>query len=100
MRFQETKGDNPNTSNNQVGVANKAKMESDSTILGIPGAKIQPTTTTIDNTRNKYNDSQKMNSPLPGWIEKNIKTTHFEIGPGGRARPSEQKDSYSPMNSP
>ena len=39
-RFQKLEGENPNSTNFQIGHVNKTKMESDSTVLGVPGAKI------------------------------------------------------------
>jgi len=55
MRFQHNLGANPNNTNAQEHVDNKAKIELDSTILGIPGAKIAESTTMNDNTRNEFN---------------------------------------------
>jgi len=50
MRFQELRGSDPNKANRSVMAMNKAKIELDSTILGIPGAHIAETTSTADNT--------------------------------------------------
>jgi len=32
---------------------------------------------------------------LPSFIANNIRTTHYEIGPGGKARPSEMNDKFA-----
>lgn len=88
-------GANPNNTNAGEHVANKTKIELDSTILGIPGAKIAESTTMNDNTKNNFNQSEKINSPLPHFMANNIRTTHYEIGPGGKARPTETHDTYS-----
>jgi hypothetical protein len=40
--------------NNQLRKENKTKIELDSTILGVPNAKIQEATTTGDNTVDKF----------------------------------------------
>lgn len=80
-------------------VANKTKIELDSTILGIPGAKIAEATTTGDNTTNKFEQAKSCNSPLPPFMANNIRATHYEIGPGGRARPTETHDKYGDRDS-
>lgn len=95
MRFQHSPK-NPNVVNGQLHLDNKTKIEADSTILGVPGAKIQETTTTAENTKDKHEVSKQINTPLPSFIANNIRTTHYEIGPGGKARPSETTDSFSP----
>lgn len=109
MRFQEL--GNPNNVNGQMHIDNKTKIEKDSTILGIPKAEIQEGTTMNDNTKPYPVDESKSSkgiqgrwstknaSPLPNFIAKNIRTTHYEIGPGGKARPTETLDSFSPRDS-
>jgi hypothetical protein len=52
MRFQQS-DTNPNIHNNQDMIANKTKIEADSTIIGVPGAPILTKTTTGDNTHDK-----------------------------------------------
>jgi hypothetical protein len=52
MRFQNE--GNPNQVNGAMHLGNKTKIEKDSTILGIPGSQIADTTTTAENTRDKY----------------------------------------------
>ena len=97
MRFQQS-ATNPNSVNGQLHLDNKTKIEADSTILGVPGAKIAEKTTTGENTKDKFGDSKMINSPLPSFIANNIRSTHYEIGPGGKARPSETTDSFSPRD--
>jgi len=70
-------------------VANKTKIELDSTVIGAPTALTQNNTKTGDNTKDNFKQSKIINSPLPSFIANNIRTTHYEIGPGGKARPSE-----------
>lgn len=80
-------------------VTNKTKIELDSTVIGIPNATIASTTSTGDNTKDKYSQSKIINTPLPSFIANNIRTTHYEIGPGGKARPTENQDKYARVNS-
>lgn len=35
-----------------------------------------------------------INTPLDNFTANNIRTTHFEIGPGGKSRPSENQDNF------
>lgn len=93
MRYQE-KTSNPNQVNGKMHTDNKTKIELDSTILGIPGASIAKDTTTADNTQDKHESAKAVNSPLPSFIANNIRTTHFEIGPGGKARPTETHEKF------
>lgn len=79
-------------------IANKTKIEMDSTIIGVPGAPILTKTTTGDNTQDKYEQSRNINCPLPSFIANNIRTTHYEIGPGGKAPPTENQDKYAEMD--
>jgi hypothetical protein len=79
-------------------VTNKTKIELDSTVIGIPGAIINSKTTTGDNTKDKYKQSKQINSPLPSFIANNIRTTHYEIGPGGKARPTETQDKFKEVD--
>ena len=51
-------------------------------------------TTMADSTGNKFAYSKKINSPLPSFIANNIRTTHYEIGPGGKARPTETHEKF------
>lgn len=100
MRFQEREEGLPiNRFNNKDNVKNKTKIELDSTILGIPGALIAESTTTAENTANKHEAAKKVNSPLPSFMANNIRATHFVIGPGGQARPTETHDVFSPKDS-
>ncbi len=89
MRYVSAGGD---SSVKESYIANKAKIGGDSTVIGVPNSKIETKTTTADNTRDKFSDSKKINSPLPSFIANNIRSTHFEIGPGGQARPTECQD--------
>jgi hypothetical protein len=41
------------------------------------------------NFKNKDERAKVENSPLPSFIANNIRTTHFSIGPGGQAGPTE-----------
>jgi hypothetical protein len=72
-------------------VANKSKIEADSTVIGAPGAPINGKTTTGDNTYDKTEQAKQINTPLPPFIANNIRTTHYEIGPGGSPPPTENQ---------
>jgi hypothetical protein len=52
-----------------------------------------------ENTANKHEAAKACNSPLPSFIANNIRTTHYEIGPGGKARPTETHEVFSPKDS-
>ena len=67
----------------------KQKIESDAIKLGVSDASIERTTSSKDAYSNKVEQSRTENSPLPSFIANNIRTTHFQIGPGGKVRPSE-----------
>jgi hypothetical protein len=70
-------------------IANKSKIEADSTVIGASGAPILGKTTTSDNTYDKTEQAKQINSSLPPFIANNIRTTHYEIGPGGSPPPTE-----------
>jgi len=52
-----------------------------------------------ENTKDNFNAAKSINTPLPSFIANNIRTTHYEIGPGGKARPTETHETFSPKDS-
>lgn len=95
MRYTSTQND---SNSKELYLANKAKINSDNTVIGVPNSQIEAKTTTAENTRDKFIDGKKINSPLPPFVANNIRSTHFQIGPGGQPRPTECQDSFARLN--
>ncbi len=74
MRFKNSQS---NSNSKELYLANKAKVNSDNTVIGMPNSKIDAKTTTAENTQDKFNEGKKINSPLPPFVANNIRTTHF-----------------------
>jgi hypothetical protein len=95
MRFQKNRGANPNSTNAQEHLDNKTKIEMDSTTITNPQCLIKEVTTQGQHYPEKNKEAKSINTPLHPFVANNIRTTHYEIGPGGQARPTEQRDSFA-----
>lgn len=76
-------------------MANKTKIEQDSTTITNPRSPIAESTAQKEHFPSKSLEAKRINTPLHPFIANNIRTTHYEIGPGGPARPTETADSFT-----
>jgi hypothetical protein len=83
MRFQKNRGQNPNSTNAQEHLDNKFKIEKDSTTITNPQVPIKEVTTQGQHYPEKNSAAKTINTPLHPFVANNIRTTHYEIGPGG-----------------
>jgi hypothetical protein len=74
-------------------------MQADSTSITDPNSSMPKATTQKDNFKHTNAQSKVINTPLDNFTANNIRTTHFEIGPGGKAKPSENQDQFKALDS-